>query len=92
MPHNLFNSLQEFKLKSGKTGKYYSLAALEKAGANKAVMEQITATGCDAEILPPAQTVRKIVADYAKWGRVVRDANIRAGLEGTALERELAVV
>ena len=31
MPHNLFNSLQEFKLKSGKTGKYYSLAALEKA-------------------------------------------------------------
>ena len=32
MPHNLFNSLQEFKLKSGKTGKYYSLAALEKAG------------------------------------------------------------
>jgi tripartite-type tricarboxylate transporter receptor subunit TctC len=52
--------------------------ALEKAGANKAVMEQITATGCDAEILPPAQTVRKIVADYAKWGRVVRDAHIRA--------------
>jgi hypothetical protein len=24
------------------------------------------------------QTVRKITADYAKWGRVVRDANIRA--------------
>ena len=35
MPHNLFNSLQEFKLKSGKTGKYYSLAALEKAGLGK---------------------------------------------------------
>ena len=52
--------------------------ALEKAGANKAVMEQITATGCDAEILPASQTVRKIIADYAKWGRVVRDANIRA--------------
>jgi tripartite-type tricarboxylate transporter receptor subunit TctC len=52
--------------------------ALAKAGENKAVMEQITATGCDAEILPPVQTVRKITADYAKWGRVVRDANIRA--------------
>ena len=37
MPHNLFNSLQEFKLKSGKTGKYYSLAALEKAGVDLAV-------------------------------------------------------
>ena len=35
MPHNLFNSLQEFKLKSGKTGQYYSLAALEKAGLGK---------------------------------------------------------
>jgi tripartite-type tricarboxylate transporter receptor subunit TctC len=52
--------------------------ALAKAGADKAVMDQINATGCDAEILPPAQTVKKIVADYAKWGRVVREANIRA--------------
>ena len=33
--HNLFNSLKEFKLKSGKTGKYYSLAALEEAGLGK---------------------------------------------------------
>jgi tripartite-type tricarboxylate transporter receptor subunit TctC len=52
--------------------------ALAKAGADQAVMGQITATGCDAEILPPVQTVRKITADYAKWGRVVREANIRA--------------
>ena len=52
--------------------------ALAKAGADQAVMNQITATGCDAEILPPVQTVRKISADYAKWGRVVREANIRA--------------
>ncbi len=35
MPHNLHNSLQEFKLASGKTGKFYSLAALEKAGMGK---------------------------------------------------------
>ncbi|HEV2007748.1 MAG TPA: aconitate hydratase AcnA, partial [Burkholderiales bacterium] len=34
MSHNLFNSLQEFRF-SGKTGKYYSLPALEKAGLGK---------------------------------------------------------
>ena len=34
MSHNLFNSLQEFKF-GGKTGKYYSLPALEKAGFGK---------------------------------------------------------
>ncbi len=35
MTHNLFNSLQEFKLASGKNGKFYSLPALEKAGLGK---------------------------------------------------------
>ncbi|MDP2239395.1 MAG: aconitate hydratase [Burkholderiales bacterium] len=34
MSHNLFNSLQEFKFGS-KSGKYYSLPALEKAGLGK---------------------------------------------------------
>src|SRR5258706_9885169 len=34
MSHNLFNSLQEFKY-AGKTGKYYSLPALERAGLGK---------------------------------------------------------
>ena len=52
--------------------------ALARAGADKAVMEQISATGCDAGILPPAETAKKIVADYEKWGRVVREAGIRA--------------
>ncbi len=33
--HNLFNSLREFKLASGKTGRLYSLAALEAAGLGK---------------------------------------------------------
>src|SRR6266567_2986928 len=31
MSHNPFNTLQEFKLASGKTGKFYSLPALQKA-------------------------------------------------------------
>jgi len=35
MSHNLHDSLQQFKLASGKTGKYYSLAALERAGLGK---------------------------------------------------------
>jgi tripartite-type tricarboxylate transporter receptor subunit TctC len=52
--------------------------ALAKAGADKPVMDQISATGCDAAILPPAKTIEKLRADYAKWGKVVRDANIRA--------------
>jgi aconitate hydratase len=32
MPHNLFNSLQEFDLGNGKRGKFYSLPELEKQG------------------------------------------------------------
>ncbi|HXZ96684.1 MAG TPA: aconitate hydratase [Burkholderiales bacterium] len=33
--HDLFGTLQEFKMESGKTGKFYSLPALEKAGVGK---------------------------------------------------------
>ena len=51
--------------------------ALAKAGADKVLLEQLNATGCDAEFLNPAQTVEKIKADYVKWGRVVKEANIR---------------
>ena len=35
MSHNLHDTLQQFKLSSGKTGKFYSLPALEKAGLGK---------------------------------------------------------
>ncbi|MEO8144420.1 MAG: tripartite tricarboxylate transporter substrate binding protein [Betaproteobacteria bacterium] len=52
--------------------------ALAKAGTDKAGMDAINATGCDAEILTPAQTNEKIKTDFAKWGRVVKDANIKA--------------
>jgi tripartite-type tricarboxylate transporter receptor subunit TctC len=51
--------------------------ALAKAGADKELLAQINATGCDTEILTPAQTVARIKADYAKWGAVVKEANIR---------------
>lgn len=52
--------------------------ALAKAGTDKAGMDAINATGCDANILTPAQTVERIKNDHAKWGRVVKDANIKA--------------
>ena len=35
MPHNLFDSLQTFQLASGKSGKFHSLPALERAGLGK---------------------------------------------------------
>ena len=35
MPHNLFNSLKEFQLASGRSGKYYALSALEAAGLGR---------------------------------------------------------
>ena len=35
MSHNLFNTLQEFKMESGKAGKFYSLPALEKSSVGK---------------------------------------------------------
>src|SRR5688572_24796309 len=51
--------------------------ALAKVGNDKAVMDQINATGCDAEIEPPAKTVERIKADFVKWGRVVKEASIK---------------
>jgi tripartite-type tricarboxylate transporter receptor subunit TctC len=53
-------------------------SAMQRAGQDRALVEQINATGCDAEILTPAQTVAKIKADSAKWGSVVKEANIKA--------------
>ena len=51
-------------------------SALAKVG--KETLEQINATGCDSEILPPARTIERIKADYEKWGRVVKEAQIKA--------------
>ncbi len=53
-------------------------AALQKAGQDKTLIDQINATGCDTEVLTPAQTVEKVKVDAAKWGKVVKDANMKA--------------
>src|SRR6476646_4702674 len=52
--------------------------ALAKVGADKAALEPINATGCDAEILPPEKTIEKVRADSLKWAGVVKEANIKA--------------
>src|SRR2546428_11896811 len=51
---------------------------LAKAGTDKTVLDPVHATGCDTEILSPAKTIARMRVDYEKWGRVVKDANIRA--------------
>jgi tripartite-type tricarboxylate transporter receptor subunit TctC len=52
--------------------------ALAKASTDKAGLDLISATGCDAQILTPQATIDKVKADAEKWGKVVKDANIRA--------------
>jgi len=43
MNHNLYESLQEFSFGTGKTGRYYSLAALEQAGVAKVARLPVSA-------------------------------------------------
>ena len=50
---------------------------LRKAGEDKNLQEQLRVTGCDGEFLTPAQTLERIKTDHAKWGKVVKDANIK---------------
>jgi tripartite-type tricarboxylate transporter receptor subunit TctC len=52
--------------------------ALAKIATDKAGLDSISVTGCDAQIMTPAQTVERIKVDATKWGKVVKDANIRA--------------
>jgi tripartite-type tricarboxylate transporter receptor subunit TctC len=52
--------------------------ALLKAGEDRNLQEQYRQMGCDAEFLNPAQTLEKVKSDYAKWGKVIKDANIKA--------------
>ena len=51
--------------------------AMQTAGQDRTLQTQLNATGCDAEFLTPHQTVEKLRADFAKWGRVVKEAGIK---------------
>ncbi|HYT98525.1 MAG TPA: aconitase family protein, partial [Casimicrobiaceae bacterium] len=70
MTHNLFNSLQEFRLAGGGRSKFYSLAALEKAGLGKIsrlpvsiriVLESVL-RNCDGK-----KVTEEHVRQLAKW-------------------------
>src|SRR5665811_2517089 len=70
MPYNLHNTLQQFNLASGKTGKFYSLPALEQAGIGKIsrlpvsiriVLESVL-RNCDGK-----KVRRKDVETLANW-------------------------
>jgi aconitate hydratase len=71
MSHNLHNTLQEFKIGAGKTGKLYSLPALEKAGIGKIsrlpvsiriVLESVL-RNCDGK-----KVTEEHVRQLANWG------------------------
>ncbi len=71
MSHNLHNTLQDFKLASGKTGKFYSLPALEKAGVGKIsrlpvsirIVLEAVLRNCDGKKVTEAH-----VKELANWG------------------------
>src|SRR5450830_1003215 len=71
MPYNLHNTLQQFKFASGKTGQFYSLAALERAGIGKIsrlpvsiriVLESVL-RNCDGK-----KVTEEHVRQLANWG------------------------
>src|SRR5215468_2927951 len=71
MKHNLFGSLQEFRTTSGKSGRFYSLAALEKAGLGRIsrlpvsiriVLESVV-RNCDGK-----KVTEEHVRQLAGWG------------------------
>ncbi len=71
MPHNLHNTLQEFKTASGKSGKFYSLPTLEKAGFGKIsklpvsirIVLEAVLRNCDGKKVTEAH-----VKELANWG------------------------
>jgi aconitate hydratase len=71
MSHNLHNTLAEFKLASGESGKFYSLPALEKAGVGRVsrlpvsiriVLESVL-RNCDGK-----KVTAQHVKELATWG------------------------
>ena len=78
MPHNLHNSLQEFKTASGKSLKFYSLPALEKAGLAKVsrlpvsiriVLESVL-RNCDGK-----KVSEHHIKELANWGPTAQRVN-----------------
>ncbi|QET04180.1 tripartite tricarboxylate transporter substrate binding protein [Cupriavidus pauculus] len=52
--------------------------ALKGALADAAVQQKMLGAGTIASYLPPDQLTSRMQGDYAKWGKVIRDNNIRS--------------
>jgi len=52
--------------------------ALKGALADSAVQQKMLGAGTVASYLPPDQLASRMQADYAKWGKVIKDNNIRS--------------
>ncbi|MFZ5464065.1 MAG: aconitate hydratase AcnA [Pseudomonadota bacterium] len=71
MSHNLFNTLREFRPGSGRTGKFYSLPALEEAGVGKVsrlpvslrIVLEAVLRNCDGK-----KVTEEHVRQLANWG------------------------
>ena len=81
MSHNLHNTLAEFKLASGETGKFYSLPALEKAGVGRVsrlpvsiriVLESVL-RNCDGK-----KVTAQHVKELATWEATAERASMRS--------------
>jgi aconitate hydratase len=66
MPHNLFNTLQEFELGNGRQGRYYSLPELERQG-----IAQISQLPVSLRIV-----LESVLRNYD--GRKIREEDVRA--------------
>jgi len=65
MAHNLFNSLQDFTI-GAKKGKYYSIAALEKAGVAKVSRLPVSIRIVLEGRIGPAGAVERLLARDAR--------------------------
>ena len=71
MPHSLHNSLREFKTAAGKSGKFYSLPALEEAGVARVsrlpvsirIVLEAVLRNCDGK-----KVTESHVKQLANWG------------------------
>ena len=52
--------------------------AVTKAGEDHGLRDSFNAAGCEPEFRTPAQMRERITADVAKWGKLIKDANIKA--------------
>ena len=90
MPHNLFNSLATFNPAPGKTGQYYSLAALEKANGRPFKLSGFSPDGIASVLGWEGGALASLPGDCKIGVRLVADRKApEAARNAVAGEREL---